>query len=124
MTGSYVQSLLSGKVIEIRDKSAQAGAFLDAGVMKLSFIYPPTAEQQQEIGYQLWNLSDPVGGSRFIESYLNSNLVIAITGGAIDSEFGAWSGTPAQYQERRSLATLAIVAHFGRLLFHSKRAEP
>jgi len=95
MSNIYIQSRLKQKVIEIRGGRAdfvpQAGASLDADNTGSDFstgLSSPTA-LTQTAGYQLWNFvksNDIIPVSYFIESSLNSDLVIDLEGGIIDTQ--------------------------------------
>ncbi len=86
MTGFYVQSMLSSKVIEVPADLPVAGASLNASAIAKSYFSVPTGAETQAAGYQLWNLSsgryeEPC----FFESAMDGNLVISLAG-LIDPE--------------------------------------
>jgi hypothetical protein len=100
MNAIFIQSMLDDDVVDVQGAKAAAGTPLDAFPAKITWdpsgYPPPTPEQLAHAANQLWTfVPSPVKGSFFIESQLDSNLVMDVKGAK------AAPGTPIQVYTKK-----------------------
>ncbi len=100
MTAVFIQSQLDGDVVDVQGAKAASETPLDAFPAKITWdldgYTPPTQEQLANAANQLWTfVPGPLEGSFFIQSQLDSSLVMDIKGAK------AAPGTPIQVYTKK-----------------------